>query len=212
GLVAGAAGVALLLGGSTFAYWSDSTQETVGTITNGVLSVSKGTGAVKAFDLRDDKQNSETDYESAVGSGTSLYYKVVNLSNFKAVPGDTIEIDIPFTLVAVGDNMKYDVDVQVDGPSIDLSTSGWTAEARLYKGSGVTAGEWKPFTQIKGTSGTTGFTTLVSGVTETTGTSGAAYTLVIKATLPGATVTDKAYQNEAAAFGTLNLKVQQVTI
>ncbi|MDR2252900.1 MAG: SipW-dependent-type signal peptide-containing protein, partial [Bifidobacteriaceae bacterium] len=39
GLVAGAAGVALLLGGSTFAYWSDSTQETVGTITNGVLSV-----------------------------------------------------------------------------------------------------------------------------------------------------------------------------
>ncbi|MDR2379472.1 MAG: hypothetical protein LBD70_08640 [Bifidobacteriaceae bacterium] len=220
GLVAGVAGVALLLGGSTFAFWSDQVGDWVGDITNGVLDidVNAETHKVKAFDLRNTVSSAAEGYGTSVAGGETLY-KELTLANFKAVPGDELEIDIPFKLIAVGDNMKYELQVQSSGDKVvDLAAVGWTAKGQLYDPNGNALGTGEiEFTSIPGASGSgAGFVTLAEDVTATTGDAGAVYTLVIKATLPdsvGETANKgQEHQNVAAALGTLNLKVQQIDI
>ncbi|MDR2382049.1 MAG: hypothetical protein LBE08_12955 [Bifidobacteriaceae bacterium] len=223
-LVAGAAGVALLLGGSTFAFWSDTINESMITVKNGVLDLdtakyNQSAIGAKTYDLRRNKDGAQ---------GVNIPFKGVSDANkgllvdasFIAVPGDHIEIDVPFTLVATGTNMKYDLQVK-PASAIDLSLTGWTATARLYKvtkydGSGVTATPVGTTDFSLGALSSTSYTTVVADLTEQTGSTPQMYALVIDATLPD-TVGDaegqtQEYQDIALAFGNMSMKVQQVTL
>lgn len=88
GIVAGAAGAALLLGGSTYALWSDDADVDGGTITAGNLDVEVVDDAWQ--DVSDDRSDSPHD---------------IDLATFKIVPGDTIRGSYGFDLGLEGDNM-----------------------------------------------------------------------------------------------------------
>lgn len=103
GLVAGAAGAALLLGGATFALWSDSDPVAGGTITAGNLDV-KATQPT----WRDVSQD-RTDAGH-----------VIDLERFRIIPGDTIRGTFGFKAALEGDNMVAELSLADLGASGDL--------------------------------------------------------------------------------------------
>ncbi|MDR2564778.1 MAG: hypothetical protein LBC97_01715 [Bifidobacteriaceae bacterium] len=125
GLVAGAAGVALLLGGGTFAMWSDSALLGTGSskITHGELKLT-GTKAesVKVYDLRGTGTGAWTDID---GDGNST--EIPNVGDFLAVPGDRLEFQLgKVTVGATGNHMEWDLGM---APTTQLTTAdlkGWT--------------------------------------------------------------------------------------
>jgi len=88
GVVAGAAGAALLLGGATFALWSDSAPVDGGTITAGNLDVEAVAPQWK--DVSADRTDAG---------------HVIDLDTFRIVPGDTIQGTFGFKAALEGDNM-----------------------------------------------------------------------------------------------------------
>jgi alternate signal-mediated exported protein len=124
GLFAGVAGVALLLGGTTFAMWSDQDTVAAPSITHGNLDVASAQGAATVLDLR--KSGSDG---GLVNSGKTA----VDPATFLAVPGDQLEIDLPAaTITATGNNMKYEIGVASTATSIDLHE--WQIKAYVYEG------------------------------------------------------------------------------
>ncbi|WP_217133845.1 alternate-type signal peptide domain-containing protein [Leucobacter chinensis] len=91
GFIAGAAGAALLLGGSTFALWSDSVQAPGGEIQSGNLEV-----AVTGSQWNDISAGGDTGRE-------------ITLADFKVVPGDTIEGSFDVDLALQGDNLAAEL-------------------------------------------------------------------------------------------------------
>jgi predicted ribosomally synthesized peptide with SipW-like signal peptide len=89
-LIAGAAGIALLGGGSTFALWNASTGVNGGTITNGDLNV-QAINTLSWKDVSGDR----------VDKGHAI-----NLTNWKMVPGDTIEGTQDIDVALLGDNLS----------------------------------------------------------------------------------------------------------
>ncbi|MGR4010380.1 alternate-type signal peptide domain-containing protein [Leucobacter sp. 1207-22] len=89
GIVAAVAGGALLLGGSTFALWSDSVKEAGGQITAGNLDVNLV----------------GTTWQDV--SGTTP--KNIDLATFKIVPGDTIKGSFAVDLALKGDNLNAEL-------------------------------------------------------------------------------------------------------
>lgn len=100
GSIAGAAGIALLLGGAgTLAYWNDSaTIASAGTVSTGSLKIASTTA----------------------GAWTGLP-SGVNIAAFKMVPGDSVGYSETFTVTAVGDNIKAEL-----ASTIPALTSGIT--------------------------------------------------------------------------------------
>lgn len=91
GAIAGAAGVALLLGGAgTFALWNDATVVSGGTIATGTLSILP-TAALATW----------TDISSTVVSGTSFDPSIQRL-----VPGDKVKLTKAVTISTTGKNLK----------------------------------------------------------------------------------------------------------
>ena len=88
GSIAGAAGIALLLGGAgTFALWNSTATLSAQTITAGTLSLTANSDGVwKKLD------------------GT-----VINPTTFRIVPGTTLEYTQTLTVSAVGDGLKADL-------------------------------------------------------------------------------------------------------
>ena len=88
GSIAGAAGIALLLGGAgTLATWnSAATVSAPGTISAGTLSIAAATGSTDGWKL---------------GSAAT----VASPANFKIVPGDTVTYTKTFNVTATGDNL-----------------------------------------------------------------------------------------------------------
>lgn len=98
GSVAGAAGVALLLGGAgSFALWNSTQELNVGSVASGTLSIA----AV-----------ADTAAWSDVSTGVAV--PIANIANFKIAPGDTIKLTQDVEIDAVGDNLRatlsYDAD------------------------------------------------------------------------------------------------------
>ncbi len=91
GAVAGAAGVALLLGGAgTFALWNSTETVAAGSVASGTLTLAKtGTAAWK---------NISTD---APAGGTVI----PSISSYKIVPGDKLELTQSVTINATGNNL-----------------------------------------------------------------------------------------------------------
>ncbi|MDR2381262.1 MAG: alternate-type signal peptide domain-containing protein, partial [Bifidobacteriaceae bacterium] len=106
GLVAGAAGVALLLGGSTFALWHDSISASFDDVKHGTLTIAASQVGAKAYDAR----NTQAESDALANENA----KEITLSSFLAVPGDKLELDVPVEISASGDNMKYDLDLAVN--------------------------------------------------------------------------------------------------
>jgi len=90
GAVAGAAGVALLLGGAgSFALWNSTATVNVGSVASGTLSIA-ATGAPTWKDI-------------SAGKTASA---IADISTFKIAPGDTIELTQVVEIDAVGDNLR----------------------------------------------------------------------------------------------------------
>lgn len=89
GLVAGAAGAALLLSGGTYALWTDAGTVDGGTITAGNLDVAVLDDAAW-HDVSSDRTDSP---------------HTIDLSTFRIVPGDTIEGTFGLDVGLEGDNM-----------------------------------------------------------------------------------------------------------
>ena len=89
GSVAGAAGVALLLGGAgSFALWNSTEAVNVGSVASGTLSIA-ATGAPTWMDISADKTAS-----------------VIDISTFKVAPGDTIQLTQVVEIDARGNNLR----------------------------------------------------------------------------------------------------------
>ena len=99
GLVAGAAGAALLMGGATFALWSDSANVEGGRITAGNLDV-----------------EAVAPVWNDVSADRSEGAHVIDLDTFRIVPGDTIEGKFGFRAALEGDNMVAELSLaDLDG-------------------------------------------------------------------------------------------------
>ncbi|MDR1634754.1 MAG: SipW-dependent-type signal peptide-containing protein [Bifidobacteriaceae bacterium] len=150
GLVAGAAGVALLLGGSTFALWSSSdTIEDGATVKHGELKVVAQDGSATAYDL----EGNDTTSPVTGNGGTVL------TTSYLASPGAKLEIDLPAVKVeAAGDYLKYDLTVEPTTTMIANATSGalngWTFTAAIYDSEGYEVGVGSVGIDLTGTSAT----------------------------------------------------------
>lgn len=132
GSIAGAAGIALLLGGAgTLASWNDSAAVAGGTIVAGNLRVTTtaGTWAVKR------------------GAATAV--TVPDITQFKAVPGDVLTYTSSAAVVATGNNLV--ATLAISPASIAATTPGKAADDALAgilaktatltaTGTGITAG------------------------------------------------------------------------
>lgn len=103
GLVAGAAGVALMLSGTTLALWSDSEEVNGAELTAGNLDISATDAKWK--DVSDDRSDNSHD---------------IDLSKFKIIPGDTIQGTFDVTLDLEGENMAAKVRY-LDGQGDEIS-------------------------------------------------------------------------------------------
>lgn len=105
GVIAGVAGAALLMGGTTFALWSDSADAPGGQITAGNLDV-----ALVGDPAWQDVSADRTDNPHPI-----------DLSTFRIVPGDTIEGSYAVDLALEGDNMVANLALVGGGVSGDLA-------------------------------------------------------------------------------------------
>jgi len=101
GSIAGAAGIALLLGGAgTFALWNDSAAASGGTVQSGALTVV----AKDAVGWKDISEGQPASEWRAVDSGT--VGQTGYIAADKLVPGDTVTYTQKFDITATGKNLK----------------------------------------------------------------------------------------------------------
>ncbi|MHA3685068.1 alternate-type signal peptide domain-containing protein [Leucobacter sp. HY1908] len=98
GIIAGAAGAALLLGGTTFALWSDSEDVAGATITAGNLDVTLEKS--EWFDVSADRTDSG--------------HVIADLATHRVVPGDTIEGRYTVTPELEGENLVANLALAYD--------------------------------------------------------------------------------------------------
>ncbi|MCL1923533.1 MAG: alternate-type signal peptide domain-containing protein [Propionibacteriaceae bacterium] len=109
-IIAALAGVALLLGGSTFALWSVQANLSGGTITAGNMDITPGETAV--YDVSTDRIDLTDTISVTVEPGVSVDLTgapkgelIADLASWRIVPGDTVAMVFPFELSLVGDNL-----------------------------------------------------------------------------------------------------------
>jgi alternate signal-mediated exported protein len=103
GAIAGAAGIALLLGGGgTFALWSSSQMIVAGPVTSGELSIDPIVGATWR-DISPDLVDGPRVIPSE------------KIGSYRIVPGDTLEAVQTITINATGDNLRANLSVVPQG-------------------------------------------------------------------------------------------------
>lgn len=109
-VIATMAGMALLVGGSTYALWSAEVTFEGGTITAGSMDIIAGT--MNAWDVSPDRVNLSEDITTAASndmSATTLKgtdkAALINLATWKIVPGDTVALVFPYKVTLEGDNL-----------------------------------------------------------------------------------------------------------
>ena len=104
GAVAGAAGIALLLGGaSTFALWNASATANAGVVQSGQLKLEKGTTGATWTDL-------------STGTPTPIG----NIATYRVVPGATIQFRQPLAVTAEGDHLRATLTADFPGSKSGL--------------------------------------------------------------------------------------------
>jgi alternate signal-mediated exported protein len=120
GLIAGAAGAALLLGGTTFALWSDSDQfPGAAAITAGDLDITVGAPSVYDWSTngetwnggtRGDQGDDLSGWVAGVPAGAfANVHRIADPSTYRQVPADRNVVAYPFTVTLVGDNLVADL-------------------------------------------------------------------------------------------------------
>jgi alternate signal-mediated exported protein len=170
GIAAGVAGIAMLLGGSTFALWSDS--ESLGGATeiiHGKLDLG-GTVTKKIYDISA-TQNAAHTGTSLLATGTARDI-TSDIANVRAVPGDDYEIDMTgITVDLAGDNMVANLVFKLDSGTV--YSDGWTFAYTLFKDGSTVSGK----TNVTATA-----TEMQTGITiSDLNVSSSSYSLAIKA-------------------------------
>ena len=160
-VVAIAAGVALLAGGSTFALWSASQSLATGTIQSGNLALTAGTAGETSWDVSADRSGDEkTDITDGTNnltftgttapanimtSGTSGAYvltghSIPNLANWSIVPGDTVALAVPYQITLTGDNLVANLTIDASKLEPTTDTIGLTYQMALFGADGKQIG------------------------------------------------------------------------
>ncbi|WP_187270685.1 alternate-type signal peptide domain-containing protein [Lacisediminihabitans profunda] len=163
GAIAGAAGVALLLGGAgTFALWNDAAVVSGGTIATGTLAIAKSGTATW------------TDISPGVANGTTF-----DPATQKIVPGDKVKLTQKVVLSTTGKNLKasfgFDpASVTTDSALASVLNYNLTATPVVTAGSAaVTANGANTYTITPGSDATTTVdVTFTVEFLDTTGTTG----------------------------------------
>lgn len=167
GAIAGAAGVALLLGGAgTFALWNDAAVVSGGTIATGTLSIVPTVAAA-----------TWTDISPTVASGTTF-----DPSTQRLVPGDKVKLTKAVTINTTGKNLKANLSfdptsITTDPALASLLTYTLAATPVVASGSATVTqvGTTNTFTITPGTAATTTVNvTFTVEFLDTTGTTGQA--------------------------------------
>lgn len=129
GIVAGALGLGLLAGGSTFALWSDTEVVNAGKITAGNLDVS--ISDQEWTDISNDAPGSVD--RAAAPEGVAI----PDIEDFLTVPGDTLHMSQEIRVVLTGDNiaanLTFDEDQAASGGLI-ADDEGVTLHYSLFEG------------------------------------------------------------------------------
>lgn len=135
GLLAGVAGGALLLGGTTYALWSDNALQSGGTISNGNLEVVPA-GATTYWDTSADR----TDVVVGATPITELdAHEIDDIASYSIVPGDTLEANYGFVVALEGDNLVAEVNLALAGGTAPPTGVSFTAQAYYDDGGTWTA-------------------------------------------------------------------------
>lgn len=142
GTIAGAAGIALLLGGAgTFALWNANAETAGGTIVAGDLSITPAATAASW----------------TVNGGSPLS----SLDGYQLVPGDVVVYTKDMTIVAEGDNLVATLDIDpasiaptstTDDADVALADYLSTSAVLSATGTGISAGP-APYTVTAGAAG-----------------------------------------------------------
>jgi alternate signal-mediated exported protein len=131
GSLAGAVGVALLLGGAgTFASWNSSASLQAGTIQAGTLTVTEPSTAAPG-----------SWYKGVATSGAT-----VDLTTFKAVPGDVLTFVKTMTIVATGTNLSANLTLDpttiapTGSADVDLALANILKKNAVLTATGTTLG------------------------------------------------------------------------
>ncbi len=157
GAIAGAAGIALLLGGAgSFALWNGNASINASQIQSGTLTIAaNGTGT----------------WQNTPNGGSA---GTVTIASFRAVPGDTLTFTQQLNITAIGDNLS--AALTVDPASIVASATNPTASAALK--AALLAGM-----QVVVTTPPTGITSAGANTYTVTGATGTK-TITVTVTLP----------------------------
>lgn len=121
GVIAGAAGVALLMGGGTFALWSDSAQVPEAAITSGNLDVAVVAPGCDVSGVEGQASTSPWHWAD-VSTDRQDSPHWINLSEFRIIPGDTIEGRIGIDVGLEGENMvaQLGADLGLEEGALDV--------------------------------------------------------------------------------------------
>lgn len=198
GIVAGALGLGLLAGGSTFALWSSTTDADAGKINTGNLHVAVA-GAPVWTDV------------SADVAGAPV--AIPDATKFKTVPGDTLNRTQNIDVTLAGDNINATLNVT----SSVLSALGAEGETKAGTG-GLSAtyivldknGQAVPLVGGAPSAKTTLGTPVTLKVPKNAGTTPDTYTVQIELAFDK-TATDLTYANAQAVLGNVNFSLEQST-
>ena len=102
-IIAAVAGAALLMGGSTYALWSQTVDITSGAITTGDLALEAD--AMQVFDASSDSTSTSKTIELFETETFSITGDSITLGSWKMVPGDTVAMIFPYKVTLDGDNL-----------------------------------------------------------------------------------------------------------
>lgn len=171
--VASALGLALLVGGSTYALWSaTSTANTAATITTGDLAVT-----ASAPELWSDVTVPATPVQ------------ITDLSAYRMAPGDSLQLEQDLNAVVVGNNITGILNVSVPNTTASAAILAQAQFAvQVYDKNNVLVGSVAPTTNTAGSLSVT-----INNLPQTDAT-GDAYRVVVTVTLPTAADNDTKLQ------------------
>lgn len=186
GAIAGAAGIALLLGGAgSFALWNADATASAGTITSGTLAL----------------VSNSTDPNGAWSNATG---SIASIANYKAVPGDVLTLTKKIDVTAIGDNLNATlaVDPATIKPASTTNAADVALQSALTTGSNLSVTIASLPTGITAIAGTNTFK--VTGATQTKTVS-----VTVSLTFPQGTSGDNTTQNGHVDLSGLGFSLTQ---
>lgn len=124
GVLAGAAGIALLAGGTTFATWTETLTQEGAAITSGKLDIT-GVNTPAWFDVSADRADATATTPVTARRG----HTIADLATWKIVPGDSAEATYSYDIALEGDNLAAQLDVS---NLRVVAENGGTATFKIY--------------------------------------------------------------------------------